>query len=408
MSEGMRSEGALSGIRVVDLSRVLGGPFCTQILGDHGADVIKVEPPMGDETRDWGPPFETGANGETIASSYFHGANRNKRCIALDLSSEQGREVVFRLLETADVVVENFKAGTLEKWGMGYDEVLSQRFPRLIHCRITGFGSDGPLGGFPGYDAVIQAMCGLSSVNGTAEVSPIRMGVPIVDLATGMNAAIGINMTLVERERSGRGQLVEATLYDSGVSMVYPHAANWLMSGKLPALTGNQHPNVVPYDMFSTRTKPIFIGVGNNRQFRNMLEVLGRPELADDPRFRNNGERNTNRDALTEVLTALTRDWQCDELSDKLLAAGIPAGPVNNLGEVLDHEHTRHRGMVVEKDGYRGVGPPVKLSRTAATIRLRPAAFAADNVSVLTEAGYTEAEIETLISAGAVINERRR
>src|SRR5215472_5267095 len=202
------SPGALAGLRVIDLTRVLGGPFCTQILGDHGADVIKVEPPQGDETRGWGPPFKGGA------ASYFIGVNRNKRGISLDLTKPAGREVLFQLLANADVLAENFKTGTLERWGMGYDAVLREKFPRLIHCRVSGFGADGPLGGYPGYDAAVQGMSGLMSLNGDAEGEPLRVGVPVVDMATGLNATIAILMALQERARSGKGQFVEATLYD--------------------------------------------------------------------------------------------------------------------------------------------------------------------------------------------------
>lgn len=295
-------------MRVVDLSRVLAGPFCIQSLGDHGADMIKVEPSMGDKTRDWGPPFGTDGNGEKNFSSYFHGLNRNTRCMALDLSTEDGRSVFFRRLKAADVVVKNFKVGALEKWGMGYEDVLSRHFPRFVHCRITGFGTDGPLGGAPGYVAVVQAICGLGSVNGNRASGPLRMRVPIVDLSTGFNAVIGIGMALVECDRSGKGQQIEVTLYNAGMSMLFPHATNWLMSGKLSILTGNQHPNVVPYDLISTQTKPIFIGVGNNWQFRSALEVLGRPGLADDEGFRTNGDRNINREALTKELTAVMKD----------------------------------------------------------------------------------------------------
>ena len=400
-------EGALSGIRVIDLSRVLGGPFCTQILADHGADVIKVEPPMGDETREWGPPFQTDDEGNRVSSSYFKGANRNKKCIALDLKLPQARDVLLKLLETADVLVENFKVGTLEGWGLGYHDVLQHRFPKLIHCQITGFGSDGPFGGFPGYDAVIQAMSGLNSINGTPDSGPTRIGAPVVDLVTGLNAVIGINMALVERSRSGKGQRVESTLYDTGISLLHPHGANWFMSGKIPERTGNAHPNVVPYDLFETKSRPIFLAVGNNSQFKKAVEVLGRPELGDDPRFANNGDRNINRVALSEILTELLAEQECQDLTSKLLAVGVPAGPANNIEEVLTDEHTLHRKMVVEIDDYKGLGAPVKLDRTPATMRTAPALFAQDNRSVLREAGYSDEEITSLVSTGAVVDKKR-
>ena len=239
--EEFDSAGPLSGVRVVDLSRVLGGPFCTQILGDYGAEVIKVEPPQGDDTRAWGPPFAE----DTAA--YFIGLNRNKRGIVLDLNQQAERDVLLRLLGSADVLVENFKVGTLERWGIGQQD-LAERFPRLVHCRISGFGADGPLGGLPGYDAVIQAMSGLMSINGSPDGPPTRIGVPVVDLATGLYAVIGILMALHERAASGRGQFVDAALFDCGVSLLHPHLANYLASGRVPLRTGNAHPDITPYD----------------------------------------------------------------------------------------------------------------------------------------------------------------
>ena len=219
--------GALAGLKVIDLTRVLGGPYCTMVLSDHGADVIKLEPPQGDETREWGPPFD-----EAGDASYYLGINRNKQGVGLDLSKPAGREVLLRLLDGADVLVENFKPGSMERWGLGYEEVLSKRFPRLIHCRVSGFGGDGPLGGFPGYDAVLQAMVGLMSINGTETSGPTRLGNPIVDIATGLFSAIAILMALYEREKSGRGQYCDMTLHDCGMALLHPHAANFFLSGK--------------------------------------------------------------------------------------------------------------------------------------------------------------------------------
>ena len=237
------NSGAMTGLRVIDLTRVLGGPYCTQILADHGADVIKVEPPAGDEVRDWGPPF----HGEDAA--YFVGINRNKRSIGLDLASEGGRAVLMKMLESADVLIENFKPGTLDRWGIG-SEALRSRFPRLVHCRISGFGGDGPRGGNPGYDAIIQAMTGMIAATGSPQSGPMRIGVPLVDISTGLYAAIGILMALSERQKSGLGQFVETTLYETGLSIMHPHAANYFMHGKPPQLTGNEHPNLVPYAIF--------------------------------------------------------------------------------------------------------------------------------------------------------------
>ena len=259
--------GALAGCTVIDLSRVLGGPYCTQILADHGADVLKIEPPGG-ETRGWGPPFL----GET--ASYFIGVNRNKRGMALDLSLPA--ELLRALLADADVLVENFKPGTLEKWGLGY-ETLSQAFPKLIHCRVSGFGADGPLGGLPGYDACAQAMCGLMSVNGEADGEATRVGLPVVDMVTGLNAAVAVLLALNERARSGLGQFLDITLYDCALSLLHPHAPNYFYSGKTPARSGNAHPNIAPYETLPTASGPIFLAVGNNRQFAQLATALGAP-----------------------------------------------------------------------------------------------------------------------------------
>jgi crotonobetainyl-CoA:carnitine CoA-transferase CaiB-like acyl-CoA transferase len=396
------SSGALAGIKVIDLTRVLGGPYCTQMLGDHGAEIIKIEPPQGDETRTWGPPF----HGD--AASYFIGVNRNKRGIVLDLSKPQGREVLFRLLDGADVLIENFKTGTLEKWGMGYEGVLRARFPRLIHCRVSGFGADGPLGGYPGYDAVVQGMAGLMSVNGEPDGAPVRVGVPVVDLATGMNATIAILMAVIERTRSGKGQFVEATLYDSAIALLHPHLANFFLNGKPPVRTGNAHSNVSPYDQFRTGTKRIFLGIGNDRQFARLCAEIGHPELATDPRFKSNGDRVTNRAALRVVLEAALATVDGEALTTKLLEQGVPAGPVLEVPDVAAHPHTRHRLMVVEKDGYRGTGNPIKLSRTPASVRRLPPQFGAATREVLGEAGYSASEIEALIAAGIAIAETRK
>lgn len=401
-----KPSGALQGIRVIDLSRVLGGPSCTQILADHGADVIKVEPPGGDETREWGPPFEKDENGENVASSYFIGVNRNKRCISLNLRTEEGKAVLLKLLETADVLVENFKAGSMEKWGLGYDDVLKDKFPRLIHCQITGFGRTGPLGGYPGYDAAVQAMTGLFSINGSPQSGPTRVGIPVVDLGMGMNAVIGICMALIERQKSGLGQAIDITLYDTGVALQFPHGSNWFMSGNKPKRVGNAHTNVAPYDLFPTKTQPLFIAIGNNGQYRKAVEILGKPELATDPRFATNGARIENLEALTAEFTALLADRDGAELNEQFLKAGVPAGLAHTVDEVVSHPHTLHREMVVEDDGYKGLAAPVKFSRTPATYRTKPAPFGSATQEVLTEAGYSEGEIEALVNSGAVLTKR--
>ncbi len=397
------SRGALEGLKVIDLSRVLGGPYCGQMLADHGADVIKVEPPQGDETRLWGPPFDK----EGI-SAYFAGINRNKRTIALDLSKPEGRDVLMKLLETADVLIDNFKTGTMEKWGIGYHDTLSKKFPRLVHARVSGFGADGPLGGFPGYDAMVQASAGLVSVNGSPEGGQVRIGVPVVDLSTGMNATIGIMMALYERNRSGKGQFVDATLYDSAIALHQPHAPNYFMAGLTPKLVGNSHASLVPYSNFPTRTRNIVVGAGNDGQFRKLTQMLGKPELADDPRFKTNKERVAHRAELEAELRELLKDRDANEFSQELMKGGVPSAAVLEVPDVMEHPHTKHRGMVWEKDGWRNVGNPVKLSRTPPKVRTKPKKFGTDTKAVLAEVGYSPAEVDKLVASGIAFIEIKK
>ena len=368
--------GALAGVRVVDLSRVLGGPYCGQILGDHGADVLKIEPPQGDDTRAWGPPFED-VQGRQVAS-YYMGLNRNKRGTSLDLSTEEGRAILWTLLEGADVLIENFKTGTMERWGLDYD-TLAERFPGLVYCRVSGFGADGPLGGLAGYDAAVQAMTGIMSVNGETGGESLRVGLPIVDMVTGLNAALGVLLALQERHTSGLGQFVEASLFDSGLSLLHPHAANWFASGKEPRRTGNAHPNIYPYDAFPTGTDAVFLAVGNDRQFRLLCQHLGAAELADDALYATAGARSVNRAALREQLIALLAGQDGPALAEALMAIGVPAAPVLSVSAALRHPHTAHRQMVVQVgDAYTGVASPIKLSRTPASYRLAPPVHPAD------------------------------
>ncbi|WP_035513603.1 CaiB/BaiF CoA transferase family protein [Paraburkholderia nodosa] len=395
-STATRVNGALHGLRVIDLSRVLGGPYCTQSLADHGAEVIKLEPPDGDETRGWGPPFV----GDT--ASYYVGVNRNKQGIAVDLSREAGRAILWQLLEGADVLVENFKPGTLARWGMDYERDLRPRFPRLIHCAISGFGPDGPLGGLPGYDAVIQAMAGLMSVNGEHDGPALRMGLPIVDMVTGLNALAGILLALAEREKSGLGQSVDIALYDCGVSLLHPHLPNYFGNGRTPQRSGNAHPNIAPYDSYATGNAPIFLAVGNDRQFGKLCAHLGVPGLADDPRFADNRSRCAHRRELKAALEARLTAHDCEPLARDLIRAGVPCGPVQTVDAVAAHPHTRHRRMIVEMDGYRGTGAPVKLSRTPPTYRTRPPALGADTRAVMDALGIDADTQQRLFEAGIV------
>ena len=330
--------------------------------------MIKLEPPQGDETRHWGPPFEAGI------ASYFIGVNRNKTGLTIDLSQQEGQDFVRSLLADADIMIENFKPGTLEKWGMGYD-VLKEEFPGLIHCRISGFGGDGPLGGLPGYDACAQAMCGLMSVNGEKNGDPTRIGLPVVDMVTGMNAALAILMAMNERHRSGLGQFLDITLFDSAISLLHPHAANFFGNGNIPGRSGNAHPNISPYETVNTRAGQLFLAVGNDKQFQKLLDVIQAEEFADDPRFTTNQDRLENRPALHAILEEKLSGHEAATIAQTLLKAGVPAAPVMNVKEILEHPHTRHRNMVVTEGHYRGLGSPIKLSRTPASLRKLPPGF---------------------------------
>jgi len=379
---------SLNGIKVVDLSRVLGGPLCTQILGDHGAEIIKVEPPAGDETRGWGPPYHE------RGSAYYDGVNRNKKCIALDMRQTKAHEILFRLLENADVLVENFKVGTLEKWGIGFEDVLQKKFPRLIHCRVTGFGSNGPYAGFPGYDAVAQATSGLMSINGDPDRPPVRMGVPIVDLTTGMNSVIAVLLALYEREQSNLGQSIEVSLYDTAVSLIHPHAANWFLDGKPQIRTGSAHPNITPYDLFPTANGYLFLGIGNDRQFAGLCREIGNPDIAQNPRFTSNANRAKHRAELRVILEDLLATLDGHALTEQLMSKGIPAGAVQTVEDALQHPQTKAREMVITSGEYRGTGIPIKMSRTPGAFKSRPPQFGENNAEILKDAGYSEADIK--------------
>ena len=396
------TRGAMTGLKVVDLSRVLAGPLCTQMLADHGADVVKIEPPAGDETRGLGPPFDAAGQ-----AAYFGAVNRGKRGMALDLSRAEGREVLEALLRDADVLVENFLPGTMERWGLGYEHYLAARFPRLIYCAISGFGADGPLGGLPGYDAVLQAMCGLMSINGTQESGATRVGVPIVDYVTGYNAFSGVLLALAARERTGAGQRVEATLFDTALCLLVPHAANWICSGGVPGRLGSAHPNIAPYDKFAAADGEIFLGILNDGQFRRFCQKVERGDLLDDPRFRTNADRLRHVAALRAELERTLAALSSDDLCRELMRAGVPAGAVNTVPQAFAQAHAAHRDMLVESEGHRAPGIPVKLAQTPGAAGRRPPRFGEHSREVLADAGFDETAIDRLIEAGVVMPQRR-
>jgi crotonobetainyl-CoA:carnitine CoA-transferase CaiB-like acyl-CoA transferase len=391
----VNGHGALAGLRVIDLSRVLAGPLCTQILADHGAEVIKIEPPAGDETRTLGPPFN-----EEGDAAYFTAVNRGKRGMAMNLSHSEGRETLLQLLQDADVLVENFIPGTMRRWGLDFEDELKPRFPGLIYCAISGFGADGPLGGLPGYDAVLQAMCGIMSVNGDPSSGPTRMGIPIVDHLAGYGALTGILLALHHRDRTGSGQRVEATLFDTALSLLVPHAANWMYSDQVPGLLGSAHPNIAPYDKFQCQDGLVFLGILNDRQFAKFCAAMGLEQLVEDPRFATNAARLQHRGELRSRIEIALSGWQRETVCSTLMRSGVPAGPVHTVLEAFSQPHAVHRGMQVDLDGYRGIGVPVRLSQTPGRPTRRPPRLGQHAREVLDEAGLDEARITHLQEIG--------
>jgi succinate---hydroxymethylglutarate CoA-transferase len=390
------NSGALAGLRVLDLTRILAGPLCTQILGDMGAEVIKIEPPgTGDDTRTWGPPF---AGGE---SAYFMGVNRNKRSLTLNMAVKSGQEILAQLLKKSDVLVENFKLGTLEKWGIT-DGWLEENAPRVVRCSITGYGSSGPDAALPGYDFILQAESGLMSICGEADGGPTKYGVAIVDVVTGLYACNSILAALAARSRTGRGQRVEVCLYDSGLAMLINVASSYLVTGKDARRFGNGHPNIVPYTTYPTADGMIAVAVGNDGQFARFAETAGHAEWARDARYATNPARVANRDALDEAIARALKGRESAEWIDKLRAAGLPCGPINSVGEALNDPHTLAREMVRSvrhptAGELKMVGIPFRLNGTPAAIRRAPPLLGQHTEEVLgKELGMSAARIAQL------------
>ena len=337
--------GPLAGLRVLELARILAGPWAGQILADLGADVIKVERTgAGDDTRGWGPPFVPAAAGGHLGAAYFHGTNRGKRSIELDFESEDGRRIVRKLAARSDVLLENFKVGNLAKFGLDYAS-LAPGNPRLIYCSVTGFGQDGPYASRAGYDLMAQGMGGYMDLTGSPDGEPMRVGVPASDLFTGVYSAVGILAALARREKTGRGGYVDTALVDSTVGTLANQALNYLVSGEVPHRIGNAHPNIVPYQVFPVADGEIIIASANDSQFVKVCGVLGAPELAEVPAYRDNKGRLAHRAEIVERICALTAKMSRTELLDKLEAAGVPAGPINDLEQVFSDPQVIHRRM---------------------------------------------------------------
>jgi formyl-CoA transferase len=390
---------SLQGIRVLDLSRVLAGPYCTMILGDLGAEVIKVEPPEGDETRTWGPPF---AGGE---SAYYLCVNRNKRGMVVNLKTEEGQKILRDLAMKSDVLVENFRPGTLKKFGMDF-ETLHELYPRLVYCSISGFGQTGSLRDKPGYDFMIQAMGGIMSVTGEPEGEPMKVGVAVADLFAGQNAVISILAALQARSFTGKGQFIDIALFDSQLGWLANVASNYLVSGKLPKRYGNAHANIVPYQSFRASDGWFVVAVGNDKQFGDFCNAIGKPELINDRRFATNSARVENREALIFLLKPLFETKSVDEWL-ALMENKFPCGPINNFEQVFSMEHVKEREMLIEMEHptigtLPLVGSPLKLSDTSVEYHLPPPLKGEHTREILKTLGYDDAQVTKLLSNDAV------
>jgi crotonobetainyl-CoA:carnitine CoA-transferase CaiB-like acyl-CoA transferase len=368
--------GPLAGVRVLELARILAGPWAGQILADLGADVIKVERAgAGDDTRSWGPPFVPAADGGHLGAAYFHGTNRGKRSIELDFESGEGRRIVKKLAARSDVLIENFKVGGLAKFGLDYKS-LAPDMPRLIYCSVTGFGQDGPYAPRAGYDLMAQGMGGFMDLTGNPDGEPLRAGVPVSDIFTGVYSAVGILAALARREKTGRGGYVDTALVDSTVGVLANQALNYLVSGKVPHRMGNAHPNITPYQVFPVADGHVIIACGNDSQFARLCGVLGESAIATDPDYIDNTARLAHRGALIERLCALTARMKRAELLEKLEAVGVPAGPINDLAQVFADPQVIHRGIKVEPASAAAQGGKIPGVRTPIVLDGEPMAAA--------------------------------
>jgi crotonobetainyl-CoA:carnitine CoA-transferase CaiB-like acyl-CoA transferase len=375
---------ALAGVRVVELARILAGPWIGQTLADLGAAVIKVESPEGDDTRRWGPPF-VDTDGER-AAAYFHGCNRGKRSVVADFSTARGREIVRRLAARSDVLIENFKVGGLAKFGLDY-ESLAQLNPRLVYCSITGFGQSGPYAGRPGYDFLIQGMSGYMDITGDPNGEPQKVGVAVCDLFTGLYGVIAIEAALIQRERTGRGQHIDLALFDTMGAMLANQAMNYLASGVAPRRMGNAHPNIAPYQTFPVADGYVIVAVGNDGQFSRLCETLRLDALTGDDRFATNAARVANRGALERELSAKTRGWRRDDLIAALERAVVPAGPINTIADLFADPQFISRGMRIDPDGTPGVRSPIVMSDSSLTLERRSPRLGEHDAEILREIG---------------------
>ncbi len=388
-----QTTGPLQGLRILDLTRILAGPTCTQLLGDLGADVIKIERPgAGDDTRKWGPPYVKDSDGEdTSESAYYLSSNRNKRSVTVDMAKTAGVDLLKRMLRHCDVLVHNFKVGGLEKYKLGYDD-LKAEFPSLVYCAITGFGQTGPYAPRAGYDFLAQGLGGIMSLTGEPTGEPVKVGVGIADVMCGMYASNAILAALRHRDKTGEGQMIDVALLDTQIAWLVNEATNYFLSGEIPLRRGNAHPNIVPYQVFPTSDGYFILAVGNDRQFAKFCDFAGKAELASDSRFITNEQRLHNREDLANEIRELTVTKTSGEWIDSLSALGVPSGAVSNLEQTFKDPHVLHRGMRISMPhalaGSSSVdllGNPLKLSKTPVTYRKAPPVMGADTDEVLEE-----------------------
>jgi crotonobetainyl-CoA:carnitine CoA-transferase CaiB-like acyl-CoA transferase len=399
----------LTGLRVLDLSRILAGPWATQLLADLGAEVIKIERPgEGDDTRGWGPPFVTGEHEADLFSAYYLAANRGKKSVAVDFSTPEGREIVASLAKSCDVVVENFKVGGLKRLGLDYDS-LAAVHPGLIYCSISGFGQTGPYKDRPGYDLLVQAMGGMMSITGAPDGEPMKVGVAVADILTGLYATVAILAALNERRSSGEGQHIDLALLDVQIATLANQGMNFLVSGKAPQRHGNAHPNIVPYQAFAASDGHVVIAVGNDAQFARFAAILGVPELSQDRRFQTNAGRVRHRVPLIAILGERIATLGKAELLAALDEALIPAGPINQLHEVFSDSHVAARGLLIEQSLAEGlpatrmIANPIKFSRTPIEYGDPPPRLGAHTAEIVRECiGTSELDFERLVEAGIV------
>lgn len=399
----------LNNIRILDITRALAGPYCTMMLGDLGADVIKVErPSIGDETRGWGPPFVGKPYGPYPGeSAYFIAANRNKRSITVNIQTAEGQKIIHRLAGVSDVLVENYRTGDLDRLGLGYAD-LHTLYPRLIYCSVSGYGRTGPYAERPGYDAVLQAEGGMMSITGSVDGAPSRVGIPIIDITSGMFAATAILAALHARDMTGEGQLVDISLFDSHLALLTNVASNYLVGGKPPRRLGNAHPNLVPYDAFSGRDGWFVLGVANEKQWEQLCNVLERPDIKTDRRFAANRDRVANREELTAELNRIFAQRDVDDWLADLVKAGLPCGRINSIPEVFSHPQATARGMTLESEhptagSVRLTGFPYKLSQTPAELHKPPPLLGQHTEEVLTGLlGYSTEDVASLRDKKAI------